>query len=168
MADDNINKVIAKDSLELLVMNGQVPDFWVVGRDRVTYGTLNNIFDVIDSNSLACSCVLQALNILCGRDISNIIKKPSNLRSKILNYIKKNPDCFRQIVPELSLPTVAVSTSLGPFCDELHITSHTLLDAKSFSGSPRILLNGTILELDQARVKFNVMGYFSAVASNSI
>ena len=65
---------------------------------------LQDIFRIIeDSNgserpphpSNICDC----LNLLCGRDVSNCVKKPHNFLKVKSKFIKNHPLCVSKLVP---------------------------------------------------------------------
>ena len=68
--------------LRRIVFEKLLPDFWNFESNEVTYEILSEIFSFLDENSLSASAIVPILNLLCNRDVSASIKKPSNFQKK--------------------------------------------------------------------------------------
>ena len=157
-------KILSQQALLDLVNLSFIPASWTVGLDVITYGTLDNLFVVVEENYFSYNVILEVLNKLTGRDVSNVIKKPSNYVKKIRNHMKRNTFemCKNDEVSDLHVTDhVNVSNPsmiLGPFCEEGDITIELLDDitkGKTTELSKKPLRNGTILELERYRKTSN-------------
>ena len=60
----------------------------------ITYEMLKDIFSIIEvrdrsERPLSLSNILDCLNLLCGRDVGNLVKKPCSFLSKVKVYQKQ-------------------------------------------------------------------------------
>ena len=125
---------------------------------------LQDIFCIIaDSDGserpLSLSNICDCLNLLCGRDVHNLVKKPCNFLKVKSKFIRNNPVCLNQLVLEfITQSTVSPSdanVSLGICCDKLGVfrcALYNILEKKnnvSIAPKAKVLLsNGALLELD--------------------
>ena len=70
-----------------------MPEKSLKGQLSITYGVLKDIFSIIkDSDQserpLSLSNIPDCLNLLCGRDVGNLVKKPCSFLSKVKVYQK--------------------------------------------------------------------------------
>ena len=159
MADErNVNNVIAFDSLLNLIYKAEIPAGWVAKESKITYGTLKNLFSLIEQRSLKSTELVNALNLLCGEDLSKtLLKKPGNFIKKHSNFLKYNPDSLNKVVPDLDTDlTPPNKNSLGMFCDKLninkeHIQAYLDDEHEQSSELPTIEFwtNGAVLELEK-------------------
>ena len=59
----------------------------------INYGVLQDIFSIIEDSDrlerpLSLSNIPDCLNLLCGRDVGNLVKKPCSFLSKVKVYQK--------------------------------------------------------------------------------
>ena len=59
----------------------------------INYGMLQDIFSIIEDSDrserpLSLSNISDCLNLLCGRDVGNLVKKPCSFLSKVKVYQK--------------------------------------------------------------------------------
>ena len=157
MATENVNKLLTFDSLENLVKRAEIPEGWVPQESEITYGVLEDLFAVVEKISYSSSHILTALNLLSGRDLSDLIKHVPNFVKKMKNFIKKNPGSVGKVVPDLSANTASTNVNfLGPFCEKLGVNKTIIQDiGTERSGSCSAILpslpNGVILELENYR-----------------
>ena len=96
---------------------------------------------------------------MCGKYVSNFVKKPSNFLKVKSRFIKNNPFCVNQLVPEFIAQTTDcepspsdVNVSLGIYCDKLSVfrsAFDNILEKKNNISIAKVLLpNGALLELD--------------------
>ena len=76
---------------------------------------LQDIFRITEDSDgskrpLSLSNICDCLNLLCGRDVSNF-KKSCNLLKVKSRFIKNNPLCVNQLVPELIAQTTDCESS---------------------------------------------------------
>ena len=69
-----------------------LPDFWNPGTDKLTYGVLNELFKIVEENSLSSAVIKPAISLLCGRDVSSEIKNVFNIKKSIKSFLKKSHD----------------------------------------------------------------------------
>ena len=95
-------------------------------------------------------------------EISNIVKQPVNCINKAKRFISKNQNNLEVEHPDLSSCNLPNQINfIGPSCQELGITLDTLMSPTttrndSVSMTLPYLNNGSILELDQVRLKQNL------------
>ena len=74
------------------------------GQVSITYGVLKYIFCIIEDSDRSerppsLSNIPDWLNLLCGRDVGNLVKKPYSFLSKV-KFIRNNPACVNHLIPE--------------------------------------------------------------------
>ena len=141
---------------------------------------LQDIFSIIEDSDgserpFSLSNICDCLNLLCGRNVSNLVEKPCNLLKVNSRFIKDNPLCASiQFIAQSndceSSPSNA-NLSLGIYCDKLGVFQTMLdniLEKKSNVSIAEVLLsNGALLELDNEQSKQNLSySEFSFVVSN--
>ena len=145
---------------------------------------LQDIFSIIEDSDgserpLSLSNIFDCLNLLCGRDVHNLVKKPCNFLKVKSKFIRNNPVCLNQLVPEfIAQSTVSPSdgnVSLGIYCDKLGVfrsVLYIILEKKnnvSVAPKVKVLSNGALLELDNERSKQNLSwSEFSFVVSHLV
>ena len=133
---------------------------------------LQDIFCIIEDSDgserpLSLSNICDCLNLLCGRDVRNLVKKPCNFLKVKSKFIRNNPVCLNQPVPEfITQSTVSPSdgnVSLEIYCDKLGVfrcALYNILEKKnnvSIAPKAKVLLsNGALLELDNEWSKQNL------------
>ena len=145
---------------------------------------LQDIFSIIEDSDgskrpLSLSNICNCLNLLCGRDVSNF-KKPCNFLKVKSRFIKNNPLCVNQLVPELIVQSTDCESSpshvnvwLGIYCDKLgvfwSVLDNTFKKKNNVSIAKVLLSNGALLELynEQSKQKLS-LSEFSFVVSNLI
>ena len=73
---------------EKLFNKNELPDSWDASKCKVTYNMLTEIFFFMEQQSISWTFLIPILNLLCGSDISNKIKVPSNFQRKMTNFMK--------------------------------------------------------------------------------
>ena len=81
-----------------------MPEKLKKGQVSITYGVLKYIFCIIEDSDrserpLSLSNIPDCLNLLCGRDVGNLVKKPCSFLSKV-KFIRNNPACVNHLIPE--------------------------------------------------------------------
>ena len=183
MVEKNVH--ISKSDLRLIIFERALPENLKKGQVSITYGVLQDIFSIIEDSDgserpLSPSNICDCLNLLCGRDVSSFVKKPSHFLKVKSNFIKNNPLCVNQLVPELTAqPTDCessssdINVSLGIYCDKLgvfrSVFDNILKEENNVSIAKVLLSNGALLELDNERSKQNLSWpEFSFVVSNLV
>ena len=98
---DDEENVIKSEEVVKLVAESVLPSGWNFGTSKITYGLLNEIFYCLEELSQPTSRIYH----ICVIDIvSEIIKKPSNLKRTVTKEILKSPDAtkiiFLKLYPE--------------------------------------------------------------------
>ena len=82
----------------------------------------------MDQRDLLIYQIYDCLIFLCGRDVSNFVKKPCNFLKIKSRFIKHKPLCVNQLVPEFitqstdcELSPSDVNVSMGTYCDKLGV-----------------------------------------------
>ena len=70
-----------------------MPENLKKGLASINYGMLQDIFSIIEDSDrserpLSLSNISDCLNLLCGRDVGNLVKKPCSFLSKVKVYQK--------------------------------------------------------------------------------
>ncbi len=112
MAASNVNRYFSKENLKEIVYQNKPPTFWGQN-DKLNYEMLSEIFCYLEENNLSFSNIVPVLNLLCGRDVASVIKKPSNFYKKFKKLIEKNSQCLENYVEELYLYTTE-NKKIGP------------------------------------------------------
>ena len=149
-----------------------MPENLSKGQVSITYGVLQDIFSIIEDSAgserhLSLSNICDCLNLLFGRDVSNMVKKPHNFLKVKSRFIRNNPMSVNQLVPEFiaqsthyELSPSDVNVSLGIYCDKLGVFPSVLeniLEKKNNVSIAKVLLsNGALLELDNEQSKQNL------------
>ena len=99
MAEKNVN--ISKSDLRHIIFERAVPENLKKGQVNITYGVLQDIFSITEDSDgserpLSPSNICDCLNLLCGRDVSSFVKKPTFLKVKS-RFIKNNPLCVNHL-----------------------------------------------------------------------
>ena len=129
----------------------------------LTYKTLNFIFDLFEENNTPNKYILTVLSHILKKtedEICKIVKQPVNFINKAKRYIKKNQNNLEVKHPDLSSYNLPKQINfIGNSCQEIGITLDTLqqlLPPTTTNDSVSVnfsLNNGSILELDQVRLK---------------
>ena len=144
---------------------------------------LQDIFIIIEDSDgserpFSLSNICDYLNLLCGRDVGNLVKKSCNFLKVRSGLIRNNPVCLNELVPEFTVQLTDcelfpsdVNVSRGIYCDKLGVfwsVFDNILEKKSSVSIAKVLLsNGTILGLDNEQSKQNLSwSEFSFVVSN--
>ena len=103
MAGKNVN--INKYDLRHIIFERSIPENLKKGQVSITYGVLQDIFSIIEDSDgserlLSLSNICDCLNLLCGRDVSNLVEKPCNFLKVKSKFIRNNLVCLNQLVPE--------------------------------------------------------------------
>ena len=73
---------------------------------NITYGVLDTIFKMLDTEKVPATQIIPCLAILLKKqesDIANIVKKnPHNFMRKTKNYLNKNPNDIEKLHPDFS------------------------------------------------------------------
>ena len=130
MADKNVN--ISKSDLRHIIFERSMPENLIKVQVSITYGLLKDIFSIIEDSDgserpLSVSNICDCLNLLCGRDVGNLVKKPCNFLKVKSRFIRNNPLCLNQLVPEFIAQSTELSpvsdanVSLGIYCDKIGV-----------------------------------------------
>ena len=116
MADKNVN--ISKSDLRHIIFERSMPENLIKVQVSITYGLLKDIFSIIEDSDgserpLSVSNICDCLNLLCGKNVGNLVKKPCNFLKIKSRFIRNNSLCLNQLVPEF----IAQSTGLSPVSD---------------------------------------------------
>ena len=133
---------------------------------------LQDIFSIIEDSDglerpLSLSKICVCLNLLCGRGVGNFVKNPCHFLKIKSRFIRNNPVCPNQLVPEFiaqstdcELSPSHVNMSLGSDCYKLDVFRSLLeniLEKKNNVSIAKVLLsNGALLELDNEQSKQNL------------
>ena len=105
---DDEENVIKSEEVVKLVAEGVLPSGWNFGTSKITYGLLNEIFYCLEKLSQPTSRIIHICAILCNQDkdiVSEILKKPSNLKRTVTKEILKSADAtkiiFSKLYPEV-------------------------------------------------------------------
>ena len=100
MAHLNQNKHI--NTIIVSVLRGHQVQVELQNFINVTYGILDNIFQILDTENVPMKQIIPCLVILSKKksknDISNIVKKPHNFMRKTRNYLKKTQLTLRNYI----------------------------------------------------------------------
>ena len=145
---------------------------------------LQDIFSIIEDGAgsdrnLSLSSICDCLNLLFGRDVSNMVKKPHNFLKVKPRFTGNNPMSVNQLVPEFiaqstlyELSPSDVNVSLGIYCDKLGVFPSLLeniLEKKNNVSIAKVLLsNGALLELDNEQSKQNLSWSEFSFVSNLV
>ena len=72
---------------------------------NITYGILDNIFQILDTENVPVKQIIPCLTILLKKsqnDIANIVKKPHNFMRKTKSYLEKHPNDLEKLNPDFS------------------------------------------------------------------
>ena len=83
----------SKSDLRHIIFERSMPEKFRKGKVSIIYGVLKDIFSIIEDRNrserfLSLSNIPDCLNLLCGRDVGNLAKKPRSFLSKIKVYQK--------------------------------------------------------------------------------
>ena len=99
-AESNVKT--CQNLLNCVIFSKSLPDFWDPCVNRVTFGLINELFDIIDQNNLSSSVIKPSISLLCGiDDVSDIVKIVFNLKTSVKNLLKKKPEEINRIYPKL-------------------------------------------------------------------
>ena len=111
--------IISKSDLRHFFFERAMPENLKKHQVSITYGS---------ERPLSLSNICDCLNLLCGRDVSNFVKKPCNFLKVKSRFIKHKPLCVNQLVPEFitqstdcELSPSDVNVSMGIYCDKLGV-----------------------------------------------
>ena len=144
---------------------------------------LQDIFSIIEDSDgserpLSLSKLCVCLNLLCGRGVGNFVKNPCHFLKIKSRFIRNNPVCPNQLVPEFiaqstdcELSPSHVNMSLGSDCYKLDVFRSLLeniLEKKNNVSIAKVLLsNGALLKMDNEQSKKKLSwSAFSFVVSN--
>ena len=123
---------------------------------------------------------MRFLNLLCDRGVGNVVKNPCHFLKIKSRFIRNNPVCPNQLVPEFiaqstdcELSSSYVNMSLARDCDKLHVFRcllENILEKKNNVSFAKVLLSsGAVLELDNEQSKKELSrSEFSFVVSNLV
>ena len=182
MADENVN--ISKSHLRHVVFERSMPENLKKVQVSITYGVLKDIFSIIEDSDgsegpLSVSNICDCLNLLCGRDVGNLVKKPCNFLKVKSRFIRNNPLCLNQLVTEFIAQSTELSpvsdanVSLGFYYDKIGVfrsVSDIILEKENKTSIAKVSLsNGALMELDNERSKQKLSwSEFSFVVSNLV
>ena len=182
MADENVN--ISKSHLRHVVFERSMPENLKKVQVSITYGVLKDIFSIIEDSDgsegpLSVSNICDCLNLLCGRDVGNLVKKPCNFLKVKSRFIRNNPLCLNQLVTEFIAQSTELSpvsdanVSLGFYYDKIGVfrsVSDIILEKENKTSIAKVsLCNGALMELDNERSKQKLSwSEFSFVVSNLV
>ena len=155
------------------------------GQVSITHAVLQYIFIIIEDSDgserpFSLSNICDCLNLLCSRDVGNLVKKSCNFLKVRSRLIRNNPVCLNELAPEFTVQLTDcelfpsdVNVSRGIYCDKLGVflsVFDNVLEKKNNVSIAKVLLsNGTILGLDNEQSKLNLFwSEFSFVVSNLI
>eukprot|EP00111_Clytia_hemisphaerica_P008197 TCONS_00023881-protein len=118
MGDENKNKLFSLKEMESLFFKKELPEWWNVSINKISYRVLEEIFIFIEKNDLFPSSILLPLSNLLGTDATLFVKHAGNFRVKILNHIKKSADCLDLLV-ECLYPTLQEEGFIGQECSKI-------------------------------------------------
>ena len=182
MAEENVN--ISKSDLRHVIFERSMPENLKKVQVSITYGVLKDIFSIIEDSDgserpLSVSNICDCLNLLCGRDVGNLVKKPCNFLKVKSRFIRNNPLCLNQLVPEFIAQSTELSpvsdanVSLGFYYDKIGVfrsVSDIILEKENKTSIAKVSLsNGALMELDNERSKQKLSwSEFSFVVSNLV
>ena len=150
-AESKVNKW--QNLLNCVIFSKSLPDFWNPCVDRVTYGLINKLFNLIDQNKLLLS--LNNLSRSCvGKMTSDIVKNVFHLKTSVKNLLKKKPQEINKIYSKLHRSSVDEDHNfIGKNCCMLDIDLNVIdLCLKGETDKCFELSNGAVLELDGLRI----------------
>ena len=182
MADENVN--ISKSHLRHVIFERSMPENLKKVQVSITYGVLKDIFSIIEDSDgserpLSVSNICDCLNLLCGRDVGNLVKKPCNFLKVKSRFIRNNPLCLKQLVTEFIAQSTELSpvsdanVSLGFYYDKIGVfrsVSDIILEKENKTSIAKVSLsNGALMELGNERSKQKLSrSEFSFVVSNLV
>ena len=182
MADENVN--ISKSHLRHVIFERSMPENLKKVQVSITYGVLKDIFSIIEDSDgserpLSVSNICDCLNLLCGRDVGNLVKKPCNFLKVKSRFIRNNPLCLKQLVTEFIAQSTELSPvsdanmSLGFYYDKIGVfrsVSDIILEKENKTSIAKVSLsNGALMELGNERSKQKLSrSEFSFVVSNLV
>ena len=94
---------------------------------NITYGILDNIFQILDAENVTVKQIMPCLAILSKKseiDIVNIVKKTHNYIRKTKSYLKKYPNDLQKLYPDFPEKGKEERPAghVGVFCQNLGIT----------------------------------------------
>ena len=110
---------------------------------NITYGVLDTIFKMLDTEKVPATQIIPCLAILLKKQ-----EKSHNFMRKTKNYLNKNPNYIEKLHPDFSEEgkEERPAGNVGVFCQNLGITAYTLENYSNFK-SNFSFNNGSILEI---------------------
>ena len=138
MAHFNQNKSI--NTLIVSVLRSQQVQVELQNSINITYGILDNIFQILDSGNVPVKQIIPCLTILSKKsenDIANILKKTHNFIKKTRSYLKKYPNDLEKLHPDFSEEGKEERPAghVGVVCQNLGITAYTLENYSNFKSN---------------------------------
>ena len=149
MAHFNQNKTI--NTVIVSALRSQQVQVELEDSINITYGVLDTIFKMLDTEKVPVTQIIPCLAILSKKresDIANIVKKPHNFMRKTKSYLRKNPNGIEKLHPNFSEEGKEKRPAghVGVFFQNLGITAYTLENYSNFK-SNFSFNNGSILEI---------------------